>query len=101
MKIWKKLSEKKRDQLFDIIKEKAISWSVASVDEKTIDEINILQATYQAMKKAVEGLLVAAEAAEMEVPLAVAEEPVAPLQPVRKARCRRSKTRQPPLPPQP
>lgn len=57
----KKLSEKKRDLLFDIIKEKAISWSVASVDEKTIDEINILQATYQAMKKAVEGLSVAAD----------------------------------------
>ena len=52
----KKLSEKKREALFDVIKEKAISWSVASVDEKTIDEINILQATYLAMKNAVEGL---------------------------------------------
>ena len=45
----KKLSEKKREALFDVIKEKAISWSVASVDEKIIDEINILQATYLAM----------------------------------------------------
>lgn len=57
----KKISEKKRDALFDVIKEKAISWSVASVDEKTIDEINILQATYLAMRKAVEGLDVPAD----------------------------------------
>ena len=52
----KKISEKKREALFDVIKEKAVSWCVASVDEKTIDEINILQATYLAMRKAVEGL---------------------------------------------
>ena len=57
----KKISEKKRDLLFDIIKEKAVSWSVASVDEKVIDEINILQATYLAMRKAVEGLDVPAD----------------------------------------
>lgn len=57
----KKISEKKRDALFDVIKEKAISWSVASVDEKTIDEINILQATYLAMRKAVEDLDVPAD----------------------------------------
>lgn len=57
----KKLSEKKRDALFDIIKEKAVSWSVASVDEKVIDEINILQATYLAMRKAVEGLDIPAD----------------------------------------
>lgn len=57
----KKISEKKRDALFDVIKEKAITWSVASVDEKTIDEINILQATYLAMRKAVEGLDVPAD----------------------------------------
>ena len=57
----KKLSEKKREALFDVIKEKAISWSVASVDEKVIDEINILQATYLAMKNAVEGLDVPAD----------------------------------------
>lgn len=57
----KKLSEKKREALFDIIKEKAISWSVASVDEKVIDKINILQATYLAMKNAVEGLDVPAD----------------------------------------
>ena len=52
----KKLSEKKREALFDVIKEKAISWSVASVDEKVIDEINILQATYLAMNRAIEQL---------------------------------------------
>lgn len=57
----KKISEKKREKLFDIIKEKAISYSIASVDEKTIDEINILQATYLAMRKAVEGLEVQAD----------------------------------------
>lgn len=52
----KKLSEKKREALFDIIAENAVSWSVSLVDEKMIDEINILQATYRAMRQAVEGL---------------------------------------------
>lgn len=57
----KKISEKKRDALFDVIKEKAISYSIASVDEKVIDEINILQATFLAMKNAVEALEVPAD----------------------------------------
>lgn len=52
----KKLSEKKRDALFDIIKEKALAYSIASASEKEIDEINILNATFLAMKRAVEGL---------------------------------------------
>lgn len=52
----KKLSPKKRDELYDIIREKAIAVSSASVDEKTIDEINILNATCLAMQKAVAGL---------------------------------------------
>ncbi len=52
----KKLSEKKRDALFDIIKEKALAYSVYSVDEKTIDKINILNATMLAMQGAVNGL---------------------------------------------
>lgn len=52
----KKLSEKKREALFDKIKKEALCYSIASVDEKTIDEINILNATFLAMKKAVEGL---------------------------------------------
>ncbi len=52
----KKLSEKKRDALFEIIKEKALAYSIASADEKEIDELNILNATFLAMKRAVEGL---------------------------------------------
>lgn len=52
----KKLSEKKRDALFDVIKEKALAYSIASADEKEIDEINILNATFLAMTRAVEGL---------------------------------------------
>lgn len=52
----KKLSEKKREMLFDIIKEKAAAYTVCSVDEKRIDEINILQATFEGMRKAVDGL---------------------------------------------
>lgn len=59
----KKLSEKKREQLFDIIKEKAIAYSIQMVDAKTIDEINILQATFLAMRNAVEGLSVKADLA--------------------------------------
>ena len=54
----KKLSEKKRDALFDVIKEKAVAWSVGSASEQEIDEINILNATFLAMKRAVEGLSV-------------------------------------------
>lgn len=52
----KKLSEKKRGELFDIIKEKAAAYSVCAVSEARIDEINILQATFQAMRGAVAGL---------------------------------------------
>lgn len=50
----KKLSEKKREELFDIIMEKAVAVGIGMADEKTIDEINILQATKLAMRKAVE-----------------------------------------------
>lgn len=52
----KKLSEKKREMLVDAITEQALAWSVSLVDERVIDEINILQATYRAMRQAVEGL---------------------------------------------
>lgn len=62
----KKISEKKREQLFDVICEKAIAYSIASVDAKTIDEINILQATFLAMRKAVEGLPVKADFAMID-----------------------------------
>ena len=52
----KKLSEKKRDFLAGEIKEKALAWSIASCSAEEIDEINILQASLLAMKRAVEGL---------------------------------------------
>jgi ribonuclease HII len=52
----KKLSEKKREELAEIIKKEAIAWSLGIVDAEIIDEINILQATKLAMQKAVEGL---------------------------------------------
>ena len=54
----KKLSEKKRETLSALIKERAISYAVYEVSEKIIDEINILEATKLGMKKAVEGLSV-------------------------------------------
>ena len=52
----KKLSEKRREQLFPVIQEKAVAWAVAWVDEKEIDEINILNARLLAMKRAIEPL---------------------------------------------
>lgn len=54
----KKLTEKKREKLFDDIKEKALAYGIASADEKEIDEINILNATFLAMKRAVNSLSV-------------------------------------------
>lgn len=76
----KKLSEKKRESLFEIIKERAVAWSVGVVDEKTIDEINILEATRMAMKKAVEGLQIkpqyALVDAEKKVPIDVPYLPI-------------------------
>ena len=59
----KKLSEKKREALFDIIREKAVAYSIQMVDAQTIDEINILQATFLAMRRAVEDLSVKADIA--------------------------------------
>lgn len=52
----KKLSAKKRDELAEEIKEKALAWSVAAMGTEVIDKINILQATLEAMKAAVEKL---------------------------------------------
>ncbi len=57
----KKLSEKKREALFDKVIEQSIAYSIVAVDEKTIDEINILNATMLAMKKAIESLSVSAD----------------------------------------
>lgn len=52
----KKLSEKKRNALFDEIKEKALAWSLGRCEADEIDELNILQATMVAMQRAVAGL---------------------------------------------
>lgn len=48
----KKLTAKKREELFDIIKEKATAYGIATADEKEIDSVNILQATFLAMNRA-------------------------------------------------
>lgn len=56
----KKLSEKKRETLFDEIIEKSVAHSVVLIDNRTIDEINILNATMRGMKQAVESLSAAA-----------------------------------------
>ena len=49
----KKLTDKKRRELFDVITASSVSYGIALVDEKTIDEINILQATFRAMAQAI------------------------------------------------
>lgn len=54
----KKLSEKKREELYVEITQKAISYGIGIVSEKVIDEINILQATYEAMRIAINNLSV-------------------------------------------
>lgn len=52
----KKLSQKKREKLYDIIKKDAVSIGIGIVDEKKIDEINIYEATKVAMKLAIDNL---------------------------------------------
>ncbi len=52
----KKISEKKREKIYEIITQEAIAYSVGIVDQKTIDEINILNATKLGVKRALEGL---------------------------------------------
>lgn len=52
----KKLTDKRRRELYPIIKEQAIAYGIAFADEKEIDEINILQATFRAMERAVSQL---------------------------------------------
>ena len=54
----KKVTEKRREMLYDQIREKAAAWSVIMVPPERIDEINILQATYEAMRQAVASLSV-------------------------------------------
>lgn len=57
----KKLTEKKREQLFDVITSTATAYGIGWANEKEIDTINILQATFLAMKRAVEALSVPAD----------------------------------------
>ena len=54
----KKLTEKKREALFDLVKEKAVSYSVAFATVEEIEEHNILEATFIAMNRAINGLSV-------------------------------------------
>ncbi len=54
----KKLSEKKREELYDVIMEKAVAVGIGSVDVERIDEVNILNATFEAMTIAVNSLSV-------------------------------------------
>ena len=57
----KKLSEKKRELLFDVIKEKAIAYAIAEASPEEIDEINILNASMLAMNRAVDALSIKAD----------------------------------------
>ncbi|MCH5274493.1 MAG: ribonuclease HII [Lachnospiraceae bacterium] len=57
----KKLSEKKREELYDVIMEKAVAAAVGYASPQRIDEINILQATYEAMREAITKLSVKPE----------------------------------------
>jgi ribonuclease HII len=59
----KKLTDKRRRELFPIIKEQALGYGIAFADHKEIDEINILQATYLAMERAMHALSVKPELA--------------------------------------
>ena len=52
----KKLTDKKRRELFPVIQEQALAWGIGWASEQEIDEINILQATFLAMKRALEQL---------------------------------------------
>ena len=57
----KKLTEKKREKLFDVIKEKAIAYAIAEASPAEIDDINILNASMLAMRRAVEALPIKAD----------------------------------------
>lgn len=62
----KKLSEKRREELFDVICQDALAWSLGRADVAEIDELNILHATMLAMQRAVEGLSVKPELAYID-----------------------------------
>lgn len=57
----KKLTEKKREKLFDVIKEKAVAYCIASASVEEIDATNILEADLLAMRRAIDGLSVKAD----------------------------------------
>ena len=57
----KKITEKKREGLFDFVKEHALAYGIGQASEQEIDEINILQATFLAMRRAVEALQLPAD----------------------------------------
>ncbi len=57
----KKLTEKKREKLFDIIKENAVAYCIAQASVEEIDELNILEADLLAMRRAIDGLSVKAD----------------------------------------
>ena len=57
----KKLSPKKRDKVFDLIRENAVSYCIAEASVEEIDSLNILEATLLAMRRAIEGLSVPAD----------------------------------------
>lgn len=57
----KKLTEKKREKLFDIIKQEAVAYCIASASVEEIDELNILEADLLAMRRAIDGLGVKAD----------------------------------------
>ena len=59
----KKLTEKKREALYDVITEKAMAWSVARVEAAEIDETDILSARIKAMQMAIDGLQISPEMA--------------------------------------
>ncbi len=70
----KKLSEKKREKLYPLILEKAVCYNIVCIDEKTIDEINILEATKLAMKQSIVGMQITPEvvlidAVKLDVPM--------------------------------
>ena len=62
----KKLTEKKREALFDVVCESALAYSIVFADVAEIEEVNILRATMNAMKRAVEGLDVKADFAYID-----------------------------------
>jgi len=59
----KKLSDKRRRELFPLIRERAVAYAIAFADHQEIDEINILQATFLAMERAIQGLSIKPEVA--------------------------------------